>query len=76
MELAAGVPEELPAGNIAEWGPEQSEEEIRRELQRVKEERESLARIVELRRLESLLEARLGAGRQSVNGGGPSGDLQ
>jgi hypothetical protein len=44
---------------------------VQRRLNQVKEERENLARIVELRRPESVLENKLASRRQSGHGGGP-----
>jgi hypothetical protein len=71
-ELSGSVPEDGQARSIGEGDADESEEEVRRRLNRAKEERESLARIVELRRLESVLERQLANRRQSGNGGDPS----
>jgi hypothetical protein len=74
-ELAASVPEELPTGSIADVGPEETEEEIQQRLDQIQEERESLTRIVALRRLESLLGSRLSTRTQRNGSGGPLTDI-
>jgi hypothetical protein len=54
-----------------EGDADEGEEDMQRTVNRVNEERENLARIVELRSLESVLENKLASRRQSGCGGVP-----
>ena len=65
-ELVGSTPADLQAQSTGEG--DQSEEEVRRRLNRAREERESLARIVELNRLEEALESQLANRGQNGNG--------
>jgi hypothetical protein len=69
-ELAGSFPEEMQAQGSGEV--DRSEEEVRRRLNRAREERESLARIVQLNRLEETLESQL-ANRRHNGSGSPAG---
>ena len=65
-ELVGSAPEASQAQGVGEG--DQSEEAVRRRLNRAREERESLARIVEQNRLEEALESQLANRRQNGNG--------
>jgi hypothetical protein len=60
-ELGASLPEDTAARDSGVADEEESEEELRRKIRRTKEERERLARIDELSRLEARLETKLAA---------------
>jgi hypothetical protein len=62
-ELSRSVPEDVHESSSEDY-PDQSEEEVQRRLNRAREERESLARIFELNKLEAKLENKLANKRQ------------
>jgi len=71
-ELSTSISEEQQALSVGRVGQADNAEEIQEMLNRAKEERESLGRIVQLRRLEEQLQSRLASQRESVNGEGSS----
>jgi LPXTG-motif cell wall-anchored protein len=69
-EPLASLPEDTAARDSGAADEEESEEELRRKIHRTKEERERLARIDELSRLEARLETKLAAKKRKEGDGG------
>jgi LPXTG-motif cell wall-anchored protein len=69
-EPVASLPEDTVARDSGAADEEESEEELRQKIHRTKEERERLARIDELSRLEARLETRLAAKKRKEGDGG------
>jgi hypothetical protein len=69
-EPVASLPEDTAARDSGAADEEESEEELRRKIHRTREERERLARIDELSRLEARLETKLAAKKRKEGDGG------
>lgn len=69
-EPVASLPEDTAARDSGAADEEESEEELRQKIHRTKEERERLARIDELSRLEARLETKLAAKKRKEGDGG------
>jgi len=69
-EPVSSLPEDTAARDSGAADEEESEEELRRKIHRTREERERLARIDELSRLEARLETKLAAKKRKEGDGG------